>query len=309
MQTQATVIYHSGDWDGIFCREIARHFLKAELLTLIGWDYKDPKIPFPTAGTVYVMDLNPECFESFPGIDVAQSRVIWIDHHKTAIDKWGTYLPGYRLDGVAACRLAWQWLSRGYGGGSGMENAVTNNLSGELPCKEYFLERKVSEPTAVMLAGEYDIWDHRGDGDKELQLGLGAEVPEPDWARLFGPEGTRYTTELCTNGSFIQRYLERAAAIKVQEAFILSWQGLRFLALNDASKGSLTFEARDVPQTGHDALMRFYWTGKAWEFSLYHAKHNTDIDLSAIAAKYGGGGHRGACGFRTKQIPFPLYPQ
>ena len=50
--------------------------------------------------------------------------------------------------------------------------------------------------------------------------------------------------------------------------------------------------------------MGFNYDGKGWNFSLYHAKHRTDLDLSAIAVKYGGGGHRGACGFRSKNLPF-----
>jgi len=32
--------------------------------------------------------------------------------------------------------------------------------------------------------------------------------------------------------------------------------------------------------------------------SLYHIDGHTHHDLSKIAVKYGGGGHRGACGFR-----------
>lgn len=36
------------------------------------------------------------------------------------------------------------------------------------------------------------------------------------------------------------------------------------------------------------------------DVSLYHSPHeNKDYDLSKIAVKYGGGGHRGACGFRV----------
>jgi len=36
--------------------------------------------------------------------------LVWIDHHKSAIEKYGATTPGYRIDGVAACRLAWQWF-------------------------------------------------------------------------------------------------------------------------------------------------------------------------------------------------------
>src|SRR4051812_25171656 len=106
---KTTVIYHRADFDGIFCREIARKFLpEAEM---IGWDYGDTKVTFPEDGMVYVLDLSPECFESVPfAVPHLDRRLIWIDHHKSAIEKWSPAIPGYRVDGVAACRLAWQWF-------------------------------------------------------------------------------------------------------------------------------------------------------------------------------------------------------
>lgn len=307
MQTKVTVVYHSGDYDGEFCREIAKHFFKegrfgpVEQMFYVGWDYSDPKLEFPAEGQVYILDLNPECFKEFPGIDEAQKRVVWIDHHKTAIDKWGTYLPGYRIDGVAACRLAWQWFR---------QDPFTHTLDP----KENFIERKVNEPLSVRLAGEYDIWDHRGDGDTEFQLGLRAQEEIP-WDLLLedGDKEKRapaeaYVARLIQTGRFVQTYVRRANELKMKNSFLLAFEGLKFLALNDSSRGSLTFDALDKPETGHDALMLFYWSGKHWEFSLYHAKHRTDLDLSNIAKRFGGGGHRGACGFRTERIPFPLFP-
>lgn len=67
---------------------------------------------------------------------------------------------------------------------------------------------------------------------------------------------------------------------------------------------SNTFAARDIPETGHDALLAFYWTGKHFSVSMYHAAHRKELDLSQIAVRFGGGGHRGACGFRSKSLPF-----
>lgn len=299
MQTKTTVIYHSGDYDGEFCREIARHFLKSDTVTFIGWDYGNPKLEFPAEGQVYVMDLNPECFKEFPGIDVAKSRVIWIDHHKTAIDKWGTYLPGYRIEGVAACRLAWQWFLRGYASGG--------EVSGVLPSMADYHERRVEEPLAVRLAGEYDVWDHRGDGDLEFQLGLRGQEEIP-WEALLNDSDNYLIANLIKVGRIVQTYVRKQAAFTMQNAFLLKWRGLTFLTLNHGSKNSQIFESLDKPETGHDALMKFNWTGKVWDFSLYHAKHRTDLNLSDIAKAYGGGGHPGACGFRVIQIPFPLYP-
>ena len=84
----------------------------------------------------------------------------------------------------------------------------------------------------------------------------------------------------------------------------MEFEGLKFLTLNTARCNSLTFAAKDVPETGHDAICGFFWTGRTWKVSLYRARHRMDLDLSNIAVKYGGGGHKGACGFEAKTLPW-----
>jgi hypothetical protein len=87
-------------------------------------------------------------------------------------------IPGYRIDGVAACRLAWQWFS----------NDHTNPVIqfGGLPPKEEYIDRRVSEPLAVRLAGEYDIWDRRDERAETFQYGL-RSIPLTDgiWEELL----------------------------------------------------------------------------------------------------------------------------
>lgn len=316
--SKTTVIYHSADFDGIFCREIARKFLpEAEL---IGWDHGNPKIPFPTEGTVYVLDLSPDCFETtkhVPGSGqvinwLDGKRLIWIDHHKSSIEKWPKDIPGYRIDGVAACRLAWQWFA--------IMSATPNPEQFALPDKQHFYDRQVQEPFAVRLAGEYDVWDKRDTRAEAFQFGLRSrDLTEFDWQELLSEEivpataGTGMdisesdllTTSLLQSGYLLQRYQQRNdAGIVNYRSFLMKFEGLCFLTLNTARCNSLTFAAKDVPETGHDALCGFYWTGEKWKVSLYHAAHRTDLDLSVIAVKHGGGGHRGACGFEAKTVPW-----
>lgn len=108
-------------------------------------------------------------------------------------------------------------------------------------------------------------------------------------------------------GRILQRYQqEQDASIVKRLTFLVEFEGLKFLALNSPRFNSLTFAAVDVPESGHDALMGFRWDGKTWTVSLYHAKHNTGIDLSVIAQKFGGGGHRGACGFQIGNRNYPI---
>lgn len=302
MTASTTVIYHSGDYDGIFCREIARKFLPDA--GLIGWNFGDALIPFPKEGTVYILDLPPDCLlaqvPNPPNTD-CKSRMIWIDHHKSSIEKWPADIPGYRIDGVAACRLAWQWFTRA---------AIDDGASPRLPQRQDFIDRTVSESLAVRLAGEYDIWDKRDSRAEVFQYGLRSRELTPQlWETMLGNTTDHSITVdiLLSAGEMLQNYQQKLDAdLVTYRSYRLKWESLNFLVLNTGRFNSLTFAALDVPETGHDALLGYMFNGKCWTVSLYHARHRTDLDLSQIAVRHGGGGHRGACGFTAKALPFAL---
>lgn len=315
-----TVIYHSADFDGLFCREIARKFLPdAEL---IGWDHGDKPLAIPDEGQIYILDLPVDRVFGlkFPedaiktlnlsGDFFTGQQIIWIDHHKSSIETHPTNIPGYRIDGVAACRLAWQWFLQ--------EWRKSQGMIWLLPDKQQFVDRIVQEPLSVRLAGEYDIWDKRDPNAEAFQFGLRSKDLTPfDWQELLSEkivpasEGTGMeisetdlmVATLLQSGYLLQRYQQAQDSSVMSRSFIAEFEGLKFLALNTPRCNSLTFASKDVPETGHDALMGFYWTGDQWKVSLYHAKHRTDLDLSLIAVKRGGGGHRGACGYQTSVLP------
>lgn len=302
MSKKTTVVYHSADYDGIFCREIARKFLPdAEL---IGWDFGDDSLAIPE-GKIYILDLPCDApfglnYKKAGNSELAPSvieRLVWIDHHKSSIESHPNDVPGYRIDGVAACRLAWQWF---------MFQALPEHDGDPLPDKQHFVNRQVVEPLAVRLAGEYDIWDKRDFHADLFQFGL--DSVSPDWSRLLSTVGGTSDGEcdkLCERGEAAKTVIDkRNADVMKTRSFLLQWEGFCFLALNTARCNSLSFAAKDLPETGHDALLGFSWNGLKWAVSMYHAKHRTDLDLSAIAVKHGGGGHRGACGFTCDKLPW-----
>lgn len=270
-----TVIYHKADYDGIFCREIAK--LHLPTATLIGWGYNDPEPLILPDQELFILDL------SVPSL-MNHSNLVWIDHHKTAIDKYSSHIRGLRIDGVAACRLAWQWFR--------------NNPN---PTFSQFRERTVLEPWSVRLAGEYDIWDKR-DSDAELfQHGLRSE--ELDWTQMFECNHEGYIRRLLNQGRALQyaRTKENESIIKAQ-GFNIAFEGLKFIALNTARCNSFSFAAAITSE--HDGCLGFNWTGKQWRVSLYGVPHKPEQDLSIIATKYGGGGHKQACGFVVDHLPF-----
>jgi uncharacterized protein len=278
-----TVLYHSGDYDGLFCREIARKYF-GDNAEYIGYEYGDAVPDVGADEDVYLLDI------SIPEL-MGHKRLVWIDHHKTAIEKYGHIQPmhGVRIDGVAACRLAWQYFH----GGS------------LFPAKRKFIDREVTEPLAVRLAGEYDIWDKRDPRADTFQHGLRARDLTPIWGDLvsLGTEGYHLVDDLLERGEAIEYYVKSQNAEIIKSiGFDLDFEGKKFLALNSARFNSLNFEAGLRPE--HDGCLGFKWTGDKWSVSMYGVPGKPDEDFSGIATKYGGGGHKQACGFTAKSLPW-----
>lgn len=313
------VIHHSADFDGLFCREIAKRFF-GDRADYIGWDYGQslPELS-PDGHELYMLDISVDGLMDYPGL-------VWIDHHKSAMDKYSPAIKGYRIDGVAACRLAYQWFFTA----TCARNPMIDS-SQILPMKGEFVARTVQEPLAVRLAGEYDIWDKRDPRVDLFQHGLRSRDLTNDWPALLSlgnpptkeekeawdnmsmelaiePDGTTVpgvVAGLLAGGQVLQYSQTQANASLAQEvAFDLEWEGLKFLALNKPRANSMTFLAGLRPD--HDACLSFYWLKNKWRLSFYHAPGKEHHDLSKIAVKYGGGGHRGACGCEAKVLPFSL---
>jgi hypothetical protein len=72
----------------------------------------------------------------------------------------------------------------------------------------------------------------------------------------------------------------------------------RVLAMNSSVRNSEAFGPGTLGQW--DILVPYTHDGKQWIVSLYSDK----MDVSEIAKRHGGGGHKGAAGFVCSELPF-----
>jgi oligoribonuclease NrnB/cAMP/cGMP phosphodiesterase (DHH superfamily) len=269
------VIYHKSDFDGLCAGEICRRFLKDT--ELLGYEYGDRVPGISGFEAVYLVDISIKELLEMPD---AGHRIVWIDHHQTAIAQWDRpNIPGRRLDGVAACRLCWQWFN-----------------GGERASREDYVERRVKEPKLVRLLGEYDIWDKRDPDADFLQYGLRAERMDwQDWQDALKQDDPLWLSARLQAGKIIARYKANTNATLIEGR---GWTGLWldqiFLVLNGHGN-SHVFEAGIRPK--HSGLLLWSHDGRKVTVSLYGVPHRPDNDLSVIARMMGGGGHRQACGF------------
>jgi len=289
------VIYHSADFDGLFSGAVALRALTRKYLgsvqqsikpctiepLMIGWDYGDP-VPEIPEGTMelYMIDISVDGLMDHPGL-------IWIDHHKSAMEKYGPK-PGLQIDGVAACRLAFQWFRH-----QDLKEAWNHAA---------FFHRLLPEPDALRLVGEYDVWDKRDPDAERLQYGLTASGP---WSpvkivdRFFdtGMDGSA-PIQMINDGAVAMRWQAAfAAGVCEQRGYMVNVAGVQFWTLCSVhTRNSMWFPDASVPAEAEGLMaLRLEGDGKV-RVSLYQ-REGCDHDLSVIAVEHGGGGHRGACGF------------
>lgn len=328
------IIYHDADFDGKLSNEVCRFHLKRlhpdAVIHSYGWDYGRPlptdeqrthriTVEGGSANTtyqwedydaIYIVDLSVDELMARPEL---RDKIVWIDHHKSAIEKWDkpTFgrpengggpeyalapFAGIRIDGVAACRLCWAWFNRGEQGYANTE------LS-----KRLFIDRLVDEPMLLCLAGEYDVWDHRDPDAKALQFGLRA-LTKGDFDTLVNYQfacvpadqvNQLYLDTVIAQGHAIKSYCDKQNdEYSAAYARTLQWEGLTFCALNIGQRGNSDL-LRGGLKPEHQAGFAWRHTGDSVMVSLYHVPGHEHLDLSEIAKRHGGGGHRGACGFHV----------
>jgi uncharacterized protein len=265
-------IHHSADLDGHCSGAIVKFYEKSTKLIGIDYGQKLDLLQFHRDDEVYMVDFSL----SYPQMIELSNRckLVWIDHHKSSLKIDLKQFNGLALIHdltKAACELTWNYFS----------------------C--------FPPPEAVYLLGRYDVWDHRNPKVLPFQYGMNSIVTTPDskiWNSLFQNDAisSKKVKEIIEKGKNILDYvIIQNEKLCKSSAFELEFEGYRWVAINMPNGSSTTF---DSIKDEYDNMMSYSFDGDKWKFSL----RSTAIDVSKIAEKFGGGGHKGAAGFSTKNM-------
>jgi len=269
--------FHRADLDGHCSGAIIKH--KNPYCKMVGVDYGDilDKESIEKNETVFVVDF------CFPLEDMIwlylNADLIFIDHHKTSMDMLESIpIAGKREIGKAACELTWE-----------------------------FLYPDMIHPWSVFALGAYDTWRFSSEiaadqdfmGILPFQYGMRAQADTgPENLQLWKDvlEHNNKVLDIIKHGRVILDY-EKTQNTKfaAMMAYETTFEGLNIIAMNKPFANSMVFDSVYDPEK-HDAMMLI--TAKSpddYKYSLYSTK--PEIDVSEIAKKYGGGGHKGAAGF------------
>jgi oligoribonuclease NrnB/cAMP/cGMP phosphodiesterase (DHH superfamily) len=288
-----TVIYHSRDLDG-WCSGaiLQKRYPEARM---IGYDYGEP---IPLTEKDYEDDLIMADV-SFPAedmvalateIDSKGKTFTWIDHHLAILKEMTAYsnLPMTMVldTSIAACELCWNYC---------------------------FPEDAMSP--AVELLGKYDSW--RNQDKKEwnelilpFQYGMRVLCNSLDtFPSALLMDAKRFNihpaiADIIDTGRSILKYQDMQNEKACGAAFEADFAGYKAICLNIGGASSNTFKSV-YDESKHDIMIPFTFSKDKWIVSLY-TTHN--IDCSALAKAWGGGGHAKAAGFQVNDIRdvFPL---
>lgn len=220
--------------------------------------------------------------------------VVWLDHHKTAFEIWrGTYERGM--------------IHKEYMAG-GSEIVLDDNRSGAMITWDYF-HGDDHRPMLIHHIDDRDRWQFKMIGTKEFHAALRSYEPWSfeQWEELFEDES--HYGNMITEGYAILRAHEQHVTSIIRNATLCGvtvktcfhedeLPGLDVHA-GLAANCSVMFSS-DV---GHELANRSGTFGLCWSLNKDGVTANCslrstgDYDVSAIAKKFGGGGHMNSAGF------------
>lgn len=301
------IIYHD-DMDGICSASLAMHSDEVKTLGKPDLIPIDRDVPFPwnaliSGEKVYLLDYSLQPWSEMEKL-AKMVDLVWIDHHRSAMIEYGEQIEKIRAEVVLDLK--------------GLNNNTRRKAACELCWYHFYGNKGYGDiPDAVHYIGRYDVWDHNCPEICKFQLGILAEKDLRDpshtgWRVLFDPGfASRKVDELITGGQFIQSYLKQEQDSWAKKAcfefewWIPAYGTYTCIGLCGGHNGSWDF-GQEYNPARHHMMVSFTRLSGAWKVSLRSTRK--DVDVSKIASKFGGGGHKGAAGFRCDALPFSLTP-
>ncbi len=274
-------IYHIADHDGKGSAAIVgRKFKDVEFFGL-NHDMEVPWKAIERHQQIVICDIALPLDVMF---ELSERKdLTWIDHHASVIEAYEEAIKagkkeikGVRKNGTAAIMLCWQY---------------------------YFPDEAVPEGVKLLALNDlYDLRDKRVRPFEYAFQAMGVNKPADDsWKAVFA--GTLDIDEMVKKGEAILSYIKnRNHRLCKAMSFESSYKGMKCICAN-MPQGYSEFYDSIKNIKSYAFMCNFFMNGKnTWNLSLYTSRD--DVDVSKIAAEFGGGGHKKAAGASgLKELP------
>ncbi len=172
-------------------------------------------------------------------------------------------------------------------------NVFDLNHSGSVLAWRYFHPRK-RVPVLLQHVEDIDLWRFRLPRTNEISAVVGLAPYEfTAWSHLArAAENATQRRKLVERGKLLLVYEARLIERQVKNAYTVRFAGYRALVVNTPLLHSKT--AHELLQRRGPISIVWYEQGGERRYSL---RSSGAVDVSKIAKRFGGGGHRAAAGF------------
>jgi len=204
-------------------------------------------------------------------------NIVWIDHHISKKDLYEKYknVPGFRIDGTAACELTWR----------------------------YFFDM-TKMPIFIKWVGDRDLWKFNyGDDTRNFCEYMSYKDTTPEsiiWSFLFDPNDFKY---YLNQGKFLREAkMFRLKQVIENNVYESEVDGIKCMKIN-YSDGQSISDIAHIMLTNYEpdiAWVYFYKMVDGKILEINSLRGSNMVDVSAIAKNRGGGGHINAAGWSVK---------
>ena len=274
-------IYHMADHDGKGSAAIVKSVYPDVQFLPFNHDLPVPYEEIEKHDAIIICDIALPVDYMF---EINKTKdLTWIDHHVSVINEYeekikagAEPIKGVRKVGTAAILLTWKY---------------------------YYADKPV--PLGIKLLGLNDVFDLRDKRVRPFEYAMqsmGVNKPsEPIWKKLINDEIN--VDQMVDKGQAILSYIRnRNYRLVRAQAFESEFEGYKCICANMPQGYSEFYDSLEN-LNDYDVMINFFMNKKnCWNLSFYTAKNN--VDVSKIAAKFGGGGHQKAAGASAlKELP------
>lgn len=262
------IVYHHNDLDGIASAAIIYNIVDTGkyIPTNYGdiWNHKDVK-----DAVVYVVDFS---FPDMYALKDACKELIWIDHHKSAMERqaqaWNdATIKGIRDLNYAGCELTWMYF-----------NSIINM------------------PEIIKYIGDFDMWEFTLPDTKPVTEAATYELTSHDtdmWADLFNPVLEKlHIKKLKDNGNILLKAKELRIDKAYKSGTDVIFHGFTARIVNASADVSEIGER--IYQNGYNIALVWRMVDDQVVLSFRSGGDGPAVDT--FAKIYGGGGHKHAAG-------------
>ena len=275
-------IYHVADHDGKGSAAIVKRVFPDAELCGLNHDMDIPYDLIESHDKIVVCDISLPLEYMFKLSETKDFT--WIDHHISVIEEYenamanGEHDPikGLRRSGTAAIELTWEYFHPNEALPEGVKLLAMNDV--------------------------YDLSDDRVFPFEYAFQSFGVNRPDdPIWDEVFN--STLDINLTVQKGEAIMSWINiRNYRLVRGISFTSSYKGLKCICANMPQGKSMFFDSLPHIRT-FNFMVNFFMNKKnQWNLTFYTYKDN--VDVSKIAAEFGGGGHQKAAGASSlKELP------